>query len=148
MPLPISSLCSSTGRANWKCLLFLRTIRSLLLECHVTKDQSTGTLAEPNIFQLNDFHELFPKLIQYMNFFFYVFGHDKCCHLLCSTVRMLNMTQRKDQGLGNFVTCEYILRKEVRPPSSFCLSITLGGSQSFWKGCSSVGQLCKTQAAN
>lgn len=53
--------------------------------------------------------------------FFYVFEHDKCCHLLCSTVRMFNMTQSKDQGLGNFVTCEYVLGNEVRLPSLFCL---------------------------
>lgn len=68
-------------------------------------------------------------------FFFYLIGHDQCCHLLCSTWRMLNMTQIKDQGPENFVTCEFILGKEAQPSFSFCLSPGEGKgcSQSFWK---------------
>lgn len=54
-------------------------------------------------------------------FFFNLSGHDKCCYLLCSTVRMFNMMQSKDHGLGN-VACKFILGKEVRPHFSFCLS--------------------------
>lgn len=41
------------------------------------------------------------------------------------------MTEIKDQGPGNFVSCDFILGKEVQPHFSFCLPPDGGGSQSF-----------------
>lgn len=52
------------------------------------------------------------------------------------------MTQIKDQGPGNFVTCEFILGKEVQPRCSFCLSPCGAGrgvSQSFGKAVALFG---------
>lgn len=130
MPLPTPSLCSATrqaycsqGQSGHCCRWHSRR--------PVNREHSQRQILS----NLMVFIIYFQGSLNTCNFFFFnLIGRDQCCHLLCSTWRMLNRTQIKDQGPGNFVACEFILGKKVQPRFSFCLSPELQGggcSQSF-----------------